>query len=139
MADLIEELLEALEPYDVAIASFTKLRTWLTSQEGDEYAETRLQAERTLKAFIGDRTRALRDTYGHDHADKQLGSLIGLSACLIMGGKLTSNPLTDMIIVYAAHLSALTSYGESPWHNVSKVILAAQVRTTEKELARSRR
>lgn len=139
MRDLITDLLMVLEPYDLHLRHFTEIRTWLTGQEGTGFAETRIATERSLSAFIGDRTRELRDQYGHDIADNALDDLIGLGSTLIMGGRLTGNPLTDMILVYAAHLSALTSYGLAPWTNVSKVILAAQVSTTEKELARGRR
>lgn len=138
MKDLIEELLEALEPYDVHLHHFAEIRRHLRTLDTN-FTETRLSTERSLRAFINDQTRALRERHGHDASDKALEELVGLNATLIMAGKLTGNPLTDMIIVYAAHISALTSYGLSPWTNVSKIVLAAQMSTTEKELARSRR
>lgn len=138
MKDLIEDLLEALEPYDVHLHHFAEIRRHLRTLDTN-FTETRLSTERSLRAFINDQTRALRERHGHDASDKALEELVGLNATLIMAGKLTGNPLTDMIIVYAAHISALTSYGLSPWTNVSKIVLAAQMSTTEKELARSRR
>lgn len=139
MKDLIQDLLEALEPYDLNLHNYIDIRAWLNSQKDLDFAEARLSFERSLTAFIGDSTRELRDKHGADVADQGIDELVGLGSTLIMGGKLTENPLTDMILVYAAHLSALTSYGPRPWESVSKIILAAQISTTEKELARSRR
>lgn len=136
--DLIEELLRALEPYDYMLVSFTDMRSYLRTTV-PEFPETRLQHDRLLSAYLSEQVRARRDDYGHEEADRRLTSLIGLSSTLLMAGRLTENPLTGQILIFAAHLSALTSYGEAPWINVSKIILAAQVKTTEKELARSRR
>lgn len=136
--DLIEELLLALEPYDYMLTSFTGMRAYLRVT-APAYPETRLQHDRLLSAYLGEQVRARRDDYGHEAADQRLTSLIGLSSTLLMAGRLTENPLADLILIFAAHISALTSYGEAPWTRVSKIILAAQMRTTEKELARSRR
>lgn len=132
MPDLIEELTEALEPFDLTMSS------WLDLQR---LADNRalLATRQAFGYYLEDRVLAVRNRYGAEDCDAGLAELTGLHDALIRVGKLTEDPLADKILIYAAHLAAMSSYGPAVWDRTSKIVLTYAMKTTEKELAKARR
>jgi hypothetical protein len=136
MADLVTELLEVLEPFDIPTGSFLALRRSLA---GPQHSVAAQFLEAALRAHLREQVLYFQTMHGREACDAGLAELTGLHDALIRVGKLTGDPLADEILVYAAHLAAMGSYGPAVWDRTSKIVLAAAMNTTEKELAKARR
>lgn len=131
MLDLAEELLKALEPFDVTISSWLNLKRQLGNA-----AWTRI-CRNSLKTYLEDQVIWYRMTHGgQDECDAALKNLVGVHDTLIRAGRLSGDSLVDTILIYAAHLGALSSYGPAVWDRCARVLLQAQMTVKEKELRR---
>lgn len=130
MLDLTEELLETIEPFDITISSWIDLKHRLGGASWDRICR------RALSTYLEDRVSEFQLTYGKDQCDAALRNLVGVHDALIRAGWLTGDPLADKILIYAAHLAALTSYGPAVWDRTAKVMLQAQTTVKAKDLKR---
>jgi hypothetical protein len=143
MADLIEELMEVLEPFDVTMSAWIRLRQHLTMQETSGSRDPDGLGARTamnlaLSIYLEDQVAWMQFKNGHEACNEGLRKLFGVHDTLIRAGRLLGDPLGDKILMYAAHLAAMGPYGPAVWDRASKVVLAAQISTTEKELSKQR-
>lgn len=134
MTDLVNDLLEALEPYDVTAASWLRLREDLP--EAADMAVDEL--DRALNTYVYERIRLLRLREGHAAIDAEIAQLPAarLTDILVTVGRLSSRALIDNLVVYAAHIAAGTPYGPAVWHEAVLVVNAAKIINSEKELSR---
>lgn len=121
MPDLTEKLLEALEPYDVTVSSWLSLKRRLG-------APTWIRLCRSpLGVYLEDQVVWFQITRGKDECEAALAQLFGVHDALIRAGHLTGDSLVDKILIYAAHLGALSPYGSAVWDRAAKVMLEAQM------------
>lgn len=132
MPDLIEELTEALEPFDLTMFH------WLELQRFTDNGAL-LATRQAFGYYLEDQVLGMQRKYGKEACDAGLAELVGLHDALIRVGKLTGDPLADKILIYAAHLAAMSSYGPAVWDRTSKIVPTYTMKTTEKELAKARR
>jgi hypothetical protein len=132
MRDLTEELMEVLEPFDVTMNSWLRLHHHLDNG-------SLLAVRQAFGYYIENQIFEMQAKYGLDACNEGLSKLFGIHDTLIRAGKLTSNAVADKILVYAAHLAAMSSYGPAVWDRAAKIVLSVAMETTEKELERSRR
>lgn len=130
MLDLVDELLEVLEPFNTPIGSWRALRHQLGTEDWD------LICRRSLSIYLQDRTAGFKIMYGRGECDAGIRDLVGVHDALIRAGRLTGDSLVDDILIYAAHLGALSSYGPAVWDRCARVLLQAQMTVKEKELKR---
>lgn len=143
MADLIEDLMEVLEPFDVTMSAWIRLRQHLhvreTSGSGNvDSLGARAAMNLAFNIYLEDQVAWMQFKYGPDASDDALRSLLGVNDTLLRAGKLLRDPLADKILIYAAHLAAMGPYGPAVWDRASKVVLAAAMTATEKELSKRR-
>lgn len=134
MTDLVNELLEALERYDTTMSSWIKLRVQLPRQRAHYRAAVPIDdLDRVLYAYVTEQIIRLRVVNGSVEADQAIKALARepLEAVLVMAGRLQPSQLADALIIYAAHLAALTSYGEAVWGNVVEVVVMEALATGE--------
>lgn len=130
MLDLVDELLEVLEPFDVTISSWLNLRRQLGAESW-----TRI-CRNPLSLYLRDQVDWFVTTHGREGCDAALRDLFGVHDAFTRAGRLTGDSLIDEILVYAAHLGALSSYGPAVWDRCARVLLQAQMTVKEKELKR---
>lgn len=130
MLDLVDELLEVLEPFDITISSWLNLKRQL----GD--ASWNRICRNPLSTYLQDQVTWFKITHGQEGCDAGLRELFGVHDALIRAGRLTGDSLVDEILIYAAHLGALSSYGPAVWDRCARVLLQAQMTVKEKELKR---
>lgn len=130
MLDLVDELLEVLEPFDVTVSSWLNLKRTLGEASWNRICR------QALSNYLQDRVTWFRITHGQDGCKVALRDLVGVHDTLIRAGRLTADPLVDHLLVYAAHLAALSSYGPAVWDRASKTLLQIQMTVKEKELKR---
>jgi hypothetical protein len=129
---MLEELMEALEPFDTTMSAWIRLNKTLDNGS--------LKAMRqALRYYLEGQVVDLRYRYGAAVCDQGLAGLFGIHDTLIRAGKLTGDTLIDEILVYAAHLAAMSSYGPAVWDRAARVVLETAMTTTEKQLAKARR
>lgn len=126
MTDLVNDLIEALEPYDVTMSSWLNLRLNLPI---GKFAVATDDLDRGLYSYVSEQIVCLRMVNGSVEADQAIEDMPGepLKAVLVMAGRLQPSPLLDALIVYGAHLGALTSYGSLPWSRVVEVVVMEAV------------
>lgn len=134
MRDLVNDLIEALEPYDVTMSSWLNLR--LNLPVGKAAVSTD-DLDDALYAYVSEQVVYLRMVNGSVEADQAIEAMSSepLKAVLIMAGRLLPFRLVDNLIVYAAHLAALTSYGEAVWGRVVEVVVMESLATGEMRVA----
>jgi hypothetical protein len=135
MTDLVNDILEALEPYDVTMTSWLKLRLNLPVGKAPIAVD---ELDRAVNGYVYEQIMHLRRVHGDVASDATIDDLRGepLKAMLVMAGRLDPSWLTDNLIVYAAHLAALTSYGHAVWRAVSDVVVVVAAETALKESIR---
>lgn len=139
MPDLIEELTEALEPFDLTMSSWLRLRHAIPVETKPDHVGPHAALLLAYGLYLEDQVLGMQRKYGKEACDAGLAELTGLHDALIRVGKLTGDPLADKILIYAAHLAAMSSYGPAVWDRTSKIVLTYAMKTTEKELAKARR
>ncbi len=124
MTDLANDLLEALEPYDVTMSSWLQLR--LNLPTGKAAVRTH-DLDRALYIYVTEQIIYLRLVNGSVEADQLIEDMSGepLSAVLVMASRLYASQLVDALVVYAAHLGALTSYGNVAWTRTAGAVVLA--------------
>ena len=122
MTDLVEDLLVALEPYDTTMASWSALRTSLPNMR---FAVSTDQLDRALYAYASEQIVGLRLVNGTVESDAFIDDLPGepLKNILVQAGRLQPSALVDALIVYGAHLAALTSYRGAVWARITDAVV----------------
>lgn len=126
MRDLVNDLIEALEPYDVTMSSWLNLRLNLPI---GRFAVGADDLDRALHIYVTEQISGLRMVNGSVEADAFIEAMPSepMKAVLVMAGRLQPSQLVDALIVYAAHLAALTSYGQAVWGRVVEVVVLEAV------------
>lgn len=134
MTDLVNDLIEAIEPYDVTMSSWLNLR--MNLPVGKVAVHTH-DLDRALYIYVTEQIIYLRTVNGSVEADQLIDAMSSepLKAVLVMAGRLQPSTLVDALIVYAAHLGALTSYGTDPWARVVEVVVMASLQAGEMRVA----
>lgn len=130
MLDLVEELLEVLEPFDITVSSWLNLKRTLSASSWERICR------RSMSVYLEDQVIWFQQIHGKDGCDAALKDLFGVHDTLIRAGRLTGDSLVDKILIYAAHLGALSSYGPAVWDRCARILLQAQMTVKEKELRR---
>jgi hypothetical protein len=134
MTDLVNDLIEALEPFDKTMSSWLNLR--LNLPVGKAPMRTDF-LDSALHVYVSEQIIWLRTVNGSVEADLAIKSMPGepLEAVAVMAGRLQPSRLVDGLIIYAAHLAALSSYGDAIWGNVVEVVVMESVIAGEMKVA----
>lgn len=133
--DLVNDLLEALAPYDVTAASWLRLRERLPEAPMAVAVD---ELDRALNSYVYEQIQHLRLRNGSVEIDNEIAQLPAarLTDILVTVGRLSARDLVDNLVVYAAHIAAGTSYGPAVWHEAVLVVNAAKIINNEKEVSR---
>jgi hypothetical protein len=133
--NLVNDLIEAIEPYDVTMSSWLRLRTQLPVSKAS--VET-YELDKAMCAYLHEQTLWLRLKNGSVEMDHVMSQLRGqsLQRALIQAGQLHPSDIVDGLIVYAAHLAAGTSYGQAAWDRILTAIWGFKISNDEKEMSR---
>ncbi len=132
MTDLIDDLLAALKPFDTSMSHWEALRPYLPAAK---FAVSVEDLDRALYAYVSEQIIGLRMINGSAEADAYIDDLAGepLKNILIQAGRLHPSRLVDALIVYAAHLAALTSYRGVVWRRACEAVVVVAAETALQE------
>lgn len=122
MKDLTNDLLEDLEPYDVTMSHWLNLRLNLPV---GKFATDTWSLDRAIRVYVQDQVNGLRLINGSvesDHAIEELRAptLQQTLASIYASTHGSRRETMTMLVVYAAHLAAMTSYGRGAWDRAAE-------------------